>query len=94
MTLETRVNDNNNVNEAQLKCGNVKPRPLETSRFTVSKCQFLLPIFTLAHSKINYQIIISKKLLGLLGLGFGSGFILYAWNDIPINIGIIKRSNQ
>ena len=72
---------------------------VETPRkFTVAKFRSISshPIRTLYPNKI----IVSNKLLGLLGLGsglglgFGSGFIYMHEMTIPVTIGIIKRCNQ
>ena len=53
---------------------NVLKWQISPPNFTEERCIAVHPIRTLYPNKI----IVSNKLLGLLGLGLGSGFILYA----------------
>ena len=66
------------VLRAKILMQNVLKRLIPPRNFTEERCIAVHPIRTLYPNKI----IVSNKLLGLsrlgLGLGFGSGFILYA----------------
>ena len=66
---------------------NVLKRQILPRNFTEERCIMGHPIRTLYPSKI----IVSNKLLGLLG--FGSGSFYMHEMTIPVTIGIIKRCN-